>query len=213
MSISSGRDLKTNSTHTNVFKTNTQSLKNWFQMSMTNDNIFQWWPNCRFTDAVQRDNRCSMSSSSNRQCRRTASTVPLLEVWRFVWRMYVPVRILALTTAFFTSVTEESTVFHTICEVPTRKLYIDRYFRVFFVFISHTSCLVQNESWKRLKRYYLPKSDFRDHINTKVNTANRNLGIVFRTFAYIDQEMFLNLYKIACHTPFGICHPSLVSLL
>ena len=36
---------------------------------------------------------------------------------------------------------------------------------------------------------------FRDHINSKVNTANRNLGIIFRTFKYIDEEMFLNLYK------------------
>ena len=36
---------------------------------------------------------------------------------------------------------------------------------------------------------------FRDHINSKVNTANRNLGIIFRTFTYIDQEIFLNLYK------------------
>ena len=36
---------------------------------------------------------------------------------------------------------------------------------------------------------------FRDHITSKVNIANRNVGIVFRTFTYIDQEMFLNLYK------------------
>ena len=27
---------------------------------------------------------------------------------------------------------------------------------------------------------------FRDHITSKVNTANRNLGIIFRTFTYID---------------------------
>ena len=36
---------------------------------------------------------------------------------------------------------------------------------------------------------------FRDHITSKVNIANRNVGIIFRTFTYIDQEMFLNLYK------------------
>ena len=36
---------------------------------------------------------------------------------------------------------------------------------------------------------------FRDHMNSKVNTANRNLGIIFRTFTYIDEEMFLNLFK------------------
>lgn len=36
---------------------------------------------------------------------------------------------------------------------------------------------------------------FRHHITSKVNTANKNLGIIFRTFTYIDQEMFLNLFK------------------
>ena len=36
---------------------------------------------------------------------------------------------------------------------------------------------------------------FRDHITSKVNIVNRYVGIVFRTFTYIDQEMFLNLYK------------------
>ena len=33
---------------------------------------------------------------------------------------------------------------------------------------------------------------FRDHITSKVNIANRNVGIIYRTFTYIDQEMFLN---------------------
>ena len=36
---------------------------------------------------------------------------------------------------------------------------------------------------------------FRDHITSKVDTANRNLGIIFRFFTYIDEGMFLNLYK------------------
>lgn len=36
---------------------------------------------------------------------------------------------------------------------------------------------------------------FRDHIMSKVNIANRNVGIIFRTFTYLDSEMFLNLYK------------------
>ena len=39
------------------------------------------------------------------------------------------------------------------------------------------------------------KLKFREHINNKVNLANRNLGIIFRTFTYIDKEMFLNLFK------------------
>ena len=33
------------------------------------------------------------------------------------------------------------------------------------------------------------KLNFKDHINTKVNLANRNLGIIFRTFTYLDQEV------------------------
>ena len=36
---------------------------------------------------------------------------------------------------------------------------------------------------------------FREHITSKVNIANLNLGIIFRTFTYIDEGMFLNLYK------------------
>ena len=36
---------------------------------------------------------------------------------------------------------------------------------------------------------------FRDHINSKVNIVNRNLGIIFRTFTFVDEEIFLNLYK------------------
>ena len=39
------------------------------------------------------------------------------------------------------------------------------------------------------------KLKFREHITQKVNIANRNLGIIFRTFSYMDKEMFLNLYK------------------
>lgn len=39
------------------------------------------------------------------------------------------------------------------------------------------------------------KLTFRQHIANKVSTANRNLGIIFRTFTFLDQEMFLSLYK------------------
>ena len=39
------------------------------------------------------------------------------------------------------------------------------------------------------------KLNFRQHIVSKVSIANRNLGISFRTFAYLSQEMFSNLYK------------------
>ena len=39
------------------------------------------------------------------------------------------------------------------------------------------------------------KLNFRDHIVQKVNLAIRNLGIIFRSFTYIDSVIFLNLYK------------------
>ena len=39
------------------------------------------------------------------------------------------------------------------------------------------------------------KLKFREHVNNKVSLANRNLGIILRTFTYIDKEMFLNLFK------------------
>ena len=37
--------------------------------------------------------------------------------------------------------------------------------------------------------------NFSEHINSKVNKANRNLGIMFRTFTFMNKEMFLNLCK------------------
>ena len=39
------------------------------------------------------------------------------------------------------------------------------------------------------------KLTFRDHITSKVNLANRNLGIIFRIFTFLDTEFFLTLYK------------------
>ena len=35
--------------------------------------------------------------------------------------------------------------------------------------------------------------NFSQHINSKVNKANRNLRIIFRTFTFMDKDMFLNL--------------------
>lgn len=36
---------------------------------------------------------------------------------------------------------------------------------------------------------------FREHIASKIKIANRNLGLIFRSFTYMDKEMFLQLYK------------------
>ena len=44
--------------------------------------------------------------------------------------------------------------------------------------------VIMDTSWK-----------FTEHINNKVNKANRNVGLIFRTFTYMDTGMFLNLYK------------------
>ena len=39
------------------------------------------------------------------------------------------------------------------------------------------------------------KLKFDSHISSKINKANRNLGIINRSFTYMDKSMFLNLYK------------------
>ena len=36
---------------------------------------------------------------------------------------------------------------------------------------------------------------FTEHIDNKIKLANRNLGLIFRTFAFLATEIFLNLYK------------------
>ena len=39
------------------------------------------------------------------------------------------------------------------------------------------------------------KLKFTEHIISKVNKANRNVGLIFRTFTFMDKDMFLNLFK------------------
>ena len=51
------------------------------------------------------------------------------------------------------------------------------------------------DSDKDLGVFIDEKLNFREHITKKVNIANRNLGLIFRSFTYMDKEMFLNLYK------------------
>ena len=50
------------------------------------------------------------------------------------------------------------------------------------------------ESEKDLEVFIDDKLNFREHITKKVNIANRNLVIIFRSFTYMDKEMFFNLY-------------------
>ena len=42
---------------------------------------------------------------------------------------------------------------------------------------------------------------FRDHISKKAALANRNLGLIIRSLTYIDNAMFLNLYKSLVRPP------------
>ena len=44
---------------------------------------------------------------------------------------------------------------------------------------------------------------FEEHIKHKVNIANRNLGIIYRKFSYLDQTMFNNLYKTRPHLEYA----------
>ena len=58
------------------------------------------------------------------------------------------------------------------------------------------------------------KLTFRDHISAKVNLANRNLGIIFRTFIYLDTEMFINVFiQVTCAPAFGVCYSDLVPIV
>ena len=36
---------------------------------------------------------------------------------------------------------------------------------------------------------------FREHIGKKIGIANRNLVLIFKTFEFMDKDMFLSLYK------------------
>ena len=56
------------------------------------------------------------------------------------------------------------------------------------------------------------KLKFVPHIQAMVKKPNRNLGIINRTFSYLDKSMFLTLYK-ALIRPHGICFHSVVSHL
>ena len=48
---------------------------------------------------------------------------------------------------------------------------------------------------KDLGVHFDPKLNFQEHVNKKVLLANRNLGLIAKTFSYMSKEMFLTLYK------------------
>ena len=51
------------------------------------------------------------------------------------------------------------------------------------------------QSEKDLGVIFDQKLKFTEHIISKGNKANRNVGLIFRTFTFMDKDMFLNLYK------------------
>lgn len=53
----------------------------------------------------------------------------------------------------------------------------------------------QVECEKDLGVIFDEKLIFREHISKKASIANRNLGLIFKSFTYLDKEMFLCLYK------------------
>ena len=54
------------------------------------------------------------------------------------------------------------------------------------------STIKRVESENDLGVFIDEKLNFREHITKKVNIANKNLGIIFRSFTYMDKEMFLS---------------------
>ena len=64
---------------------------------------------------------------------------------------------------------------------------------VVFPDLTHLLFLNQRRIWEYLLTRNL--TFVTTYITKKVNIANRNLGIIFRSFPYMDKEMFLNIYK------------------
>ena len=55
--------------------------------------------------------------------------------------------------------------------------------------------LIKRESEKDLGVIMDNKLTFTNYIYSKIKIATRNLGLIFRTFTYIDKDIFLNLFK------------------
>ena len=51
------------------------------------------------------------------------------------------------------------------------------------------------------------------YVNSKVTKANQILGLIFRTFTYMNKEMFLNLFKSLIKASFGICYYGMVTII
>ncbi len=54
---------------------------------------------------------------------------------------------------------------------------------------------------------------FNTHISEKVAKANRNLGLIFKTFTYMNKEMFLTLFKSLVRPHLEYASVGLVTIL
>ena len=60
---------------------------------------------------------------------------------------------------------------------------------------NNRSTIKRVEAEKDLRVIIDEKFNYYKHITKKLNSANRNLGIIFWIFTYMDKEAFLDLYK------------------
>ena len=65
------------------------------------------------------------------------------------------------------------------------------------------------QSEKDLGVTFDSKLNFIEHISSKVKKANQIVGFIFKTFTFMDKEMFLNLFKSLVHHTSGICDNNL----
>ncbi len=63
----------------------------------------------------------------------------------------------------------------------------------------------QVEQEKDLGVIFDSKLKFCQHINAQIAKANRNVGIIFRSFTYIDKDSFLTLYKCLVRSHLEYC--------
>ena len=72
--------------------------------------------------------------------------------------------------------------------------------------------LIPAENEKDLGVTFDKDMKFGVHIQTSVNKANKTLGIIFRTYTYMDIEMFKTSYTLVMQTPFRIRFSNLVTI-
>ena len=83
-------------------------------------------------------------------------------------------------------------------EKKCKRLHLGKKFSDYKYFMETKQCrseILNVEEEKDLWVLIDHKLTFESHITSKINIANRNLGIIRQTFTYLDKEIFLHLYK------------------